>query len=62
MDHSPLTKLGCEITWSGGDCKMMGAKGDKVEVTVVNGCPMVPRQLGMEVDGADGKQQPRDKG
>ncbi|CAL1159243.1 unnamed protein product [Cladocopium goreaui] len=44
-----LTKLGYEITWSGGDCKMMGTKGDKVEVTVINGCPMVPRQLGMEL-------------
>ena len=44
-----LTKLGYDIAWSGGECKMVGIKGDKVAVTVVNGCPMVPCRLGMEL-------------
>ena len=44
-----LTKLGYEITWTGGDCRMKNGHGENVEVTVVNGCPMINRRFGMQL-------------
>ena len=44
-----LTKIGYEVSWSGGDCRVRGSGGEKVEVQVVNGCPMVEKQVGMKM-------------
>ena len=35
-----LAKLGCEVLWSGNDCRLMNSRGEIFPVQVVNGCPM----------------------
>ena len=44
-----LTKIGYEVSWSGGDCRVRSSGGEKIEVQVVNGCPMVEKQVGMKM-------------
>ena len=40
-----LSKIGFEIAWGGGDCRVHGPAGEKINVQVVNGCPMIECQL-----------------
>eukprot|EP00435_Cladocopium_sp_Y103_P014528 s3224_g3.t1 len=42
-----LIKLGYDVQWSGGDCKLSGPDGMKISVEVVDGCPMIERERGM---------------
>ena len=44
-----LTKIGYEVSWSGGDCRVRSSGGEKIEVQVVNGCPMVEKQVGTKM-------------
>ena len=44
-----LAKIGFEIAWSGGDCRVHGPAGEKINVQVVNGCPMIECQKGMRL-------------
>ena len=44
-----LTKIGYAVTWSGGDCRVHDSAGGKVAVQVINGCPMVEKQVGMKM-------------
>ena len=44
-----LAEIGYEMTWSGGDCRVRSAEGEKVAVQVVNGCPMVTKEMGMKM-------------
>ena len=44
-----LAKIGYEIVWSGGDCRVHGPAGEKINVQVVNGCPMIECKKGMQL-------------
>ena len=44
-----LAKLGFEVLWTGNDCRLMNSCGEVFPVQVVNGCPMVTRELGMDL-------------
>ena len=44
-----LAKIGYVIAWSGGDCRVHGPAGEKIEVQIINGCPMIERRHGMRL-------------
>ena len=40
-----LTKLGYEMLWGGGDCRICRPHGAKINVEVISSCPMIACEL-----------------
>ena len=45
----PITKLGYEVAWTGGDFQLRGRDAKNLDVEVVNGCPLIDCELGMKL-------------
>ena len=46
--------LGCEVTWKGKEVKVRHPRRGDLKVTQVNGCPQIPRQEALIVEGMNG--------